>query len=75
MNKITVWERFYKPSKDGKSDAFYAHDHIEDGWNPNPKPISINQVTTNNWNGFDWRKTFAYLNEGVVINLEKKVLE
>ena len=66
LNKITIWERFYPPSSDGKSAAAYSHNHIEDGWNKELKPISCDPLVTKNWNGFDWRKTFAYLVDGSV---------
>ncbi len=66
-NKVTIWERFYPPSSDGKSQAFYSHNHIDDGWVENYVPISIYPHVTKDWTGFQWRKTFSYIDKDSIL--------
>ena len=64
--KITIWERLH-PDEYGN---YYEHNHIEDGWVDDDKPVG-NEEQTKSWANHSWRKKFGYLDDGHVVYLSR----
>ena len=61
MKKVTIWEKFYEPSKD--SPAHYKFNHLGEDWCQVDKPRNANKSVDSGWSKSQWRKSFAYMNE------------
>ena len=59
--KITIWSRFCPDDFCG----CYKHNHIENGWADNTKPVG-NEEQTRQWNNHGWMREYGYLVNGHV---------
>jgi len=66
MKKITIWERFYPPTKE--EGAYYSHNHIQEGWSDDTFPECGNK----RWSTYAWRKTYGYLDGIKVVPISTK---
>lgn len=60
--KVTIW---YRKTKKG-----WEHNHIEDGWVFNKRPIPVADTLEGReqqfkaWKGAEWKRTWAFNNNG-----------
>lgn len=67
MKKITIWSRI---DRDGQT----HHNHIENSWVSNNKPIG-DKSQTKAWKSSEWEKKFGYLDSNNVVREAMDVFE
>jgi hypothetical protein len=61
MSKITIWSKF-----DMRKKNYREHNHIENGWNIDDKPVAINEIQQKAWEQTGWTKKHGFLIDGKV---------
>ena len=67
MKKVTVW---YKVKYNEHGEMMGAiHNHVEDGWSTEEKPLPLNSSFTNQlaWSKDEWIKEHKYMSDDYVI--------